>query len=135
VTASGTFGANSLANLPVSLLEVGLRSCYGVPPHGLAHLGRLSALEHLALCDLPGATNDEGMGHLAPQLHGRLSALHFAGSSIALVRVQYGLALDRHMTCACWAGISSVTGKPAGSLVVMGRCPACRTTSARVSIK
>jgi hypothetical protein len=71
-----------------------------VPPHGLAHLGRLSALEHLALRDLPGATNDEGMRHLAPQLRSRLSALHFAGSNIDLVRVQYGTALDRHMTCA-----------------------------------
>ena len=74
-----TLAAESLANLPVSLQRLRLSRCFSVPAHSLAHLGRLPALEHLALLGLPSATGDEGMQQLAPQLHARLSALHFTG--------------------------------------------------------
>ena len=81
VASCNTFGTESLANLPVSLLRLRLNGCFSLLPNSLAHLGRLTALEHLDLCAMPDATNDEGMEHLAPQLHSRLSALHFTGFS------------------------------------------------------
>ena len=79
VTFCDTFAAELLASLPVSLRELRLDRCFGMSAHSLAHLGRLTALEHLTLRKMPGVTNDEGMEHLAPQLHGRLSSLFFVG--------------------------------------------------------
>jgi hypothetical protein len=76
-----TIATRSLASLPTSLLRLELWFCFGVPAHSLAHLGRLSALEHLSLTALPSATGDEGMQQLAPQLRARLSALYFNGST------------------------------------------------------
>ena len=74
-----TLAAESLANLPASLRRLRLSRCFNVPARSLAHLGRLPALEHLALSGLPRANGDEGLQQLAPQLHARLSALHFTG--------------------------------------------------------
>jgi hypothetical protein len=79
VTYCHTFAAASLASLPVSLRQLRLDRCFGMSAHSLAHLGRLTALEDLTLRNTPGVTNDEGMEHLAPQLHGCLSSLFFIG--------------------------------------------------------
>lgn len=63
----------------MSLRRLELRYCFGVAAGCLADAGRLTALEHLALIGLPGASGDGGMQQLAPRLHTSLSSLHFTG--------------------------------------------------------
>ena len=74
-----TIAAESLSSLPECLRRLTLDLCSGVPACALGHMGRLSALEHLALIGLPNATSDADMQQLAPQLHVRLSGLYFCG--------------------------------------------------------
>jgi hypothetical protein len=76
MTTCNNVAEESLVHLPVSLRRLELRDCLGIAADSLAHVGRLSALEHLALVDLP-ANGDDGMQQLAPQLHARLSGLYF----------------------------------------------------------
>lgn len=95
IQGSHTLAAESLASMPMSLQRLVLNHCPAVPASSLASLGRLTALEQLALDCLPNAGGDDAMQQLAPQLHARLTSLDFNGFSGWKVGAE---SLDRAMS-------------------------------------
>ena len=82
-----TIAAESLESMPVSLRRMALDHCASVPASSLASIGRLSALERLALDSLPQAGGDDALRQLAPQLPSGLTSLKFRGFTSCKVGV------------------------------------------------